>query len=53
MCNKGSLEMGEMDLRGGVGKSINRCQNNMICTMQNNALENVGVLQGFLVVFWV
>ena len=44
MCNQGSLGMGEMDLRGGVGVGMNQVSHNMSLAIQSQAMENATVL---------
>ena len=44
MCNQGSLGMGEMDLRGGVGVGMNQVSHNMSLAIQSQAMEDATVL---------
>ena len=45
MRNQGSLGMGEIDLRGGVGVGMNQDSHNMSLANQSQAMENATVLR--------
>ena len=50
MCNQGSLGMGEMDFRGGVGVGMSQVSHNMSLAIQSHAMVNAAVLGVFRVV---
>ena len=45
MCNQGSLGMGKMDLREGVGVGMSQVSHNMSLAIQSQAMENATVLR--------
>ena len=45
MCNQGSLGMGEMDLRGGVGVGMSQVSHNMSFAIHSPPMQNATALE--------